>query len=58
MLKQKRSPCLINIGLQRLYLGVSGYFVSALPSRPTLTSMDTSPLSRREGLFFAQALTK
>lgn len=58
MLKQKHSPRLINVGLQRLYLGVSGYFVSAVPSLPTLTSMDTSPLHRWEGLFFAQALTK
>lgn len=55
MLKQKRSPCLINIGLQQLYLGMSGYFVSALPSRPTLTSMDTSPLCRRAGLVFCSS---
>lgn len=39
MPKQKCSPCLINVSLQWLYLGMSGYFVGALPSHCALPSV-------------------
>lgn len=60
MLKQKRSPRLINVGLQQLYLGVSGYFVGALPSHgalPSAAGAGKSSPRKWEGLFFAQAPT-
>lgn len=39
MLKQNCSPCLIKIGLQQLYLEVSGYLFGALPSHCALPSV-------------------
>lgn len=39
MPKQKHSPHLINVGLQQLYLGVSGCFAGALPSYRALSSV-------------------